>query len=159
MHNVSSRPKTRDSARYHELSAVSNSFREWLNMSSGRRASLRGDVRKRDGDNCFYCFKYVDPKDENLCHLLSLFKGGTNDLENLVIGHSWCNRKAVSRGNKTCSSDLIFVCCHCKTERKYGNVKSYKRATVCEPETRNAFLLCSSCGKNVWHTWTRRDRK
>jgi hypothetical protein len=158
MPNARSRPKTRDSARYHELSSISDSFREWLNMSSSRRNSIRNTIRKRDGDTCFYCFKYVDPKDANLCHVLSLFKGGTNSLENFVLGHSWCNRMAVSRVNKTTTNDLIFVCCRCNTERKYGNTKSYKMTTSREPETKNALLYCEFCRENTWHTWTQRAK-
>lgn len=48
-------------------------------------------VRKRDGDNCFFCLKPVSIAQESEEHLLSLTHNGPDHLSNIVLAHKVCN--------------------------------------------------------------------
>lgn len=87
--------KTRDAARYRELSAISDDFRQWLNMNSHVRRKLRYQARSRDR-RCFYCGKPACI-DYDLAHIVSLHTGGTNQPDNLTIAHHKCNVQAADR--------------------------------------------------------------
>lgn len=49
---------------------------------------------ERDGCDCFYCGKPLDPKDMTKEHMLSVAHGGPNHICNLVIACCDCNREA-----------------------------------------------------------------
>ena len=55
-------------------------------------------LRARDGDNCFYCEKLMDPNEMTEEHLLSMIHGGNNRIENKVLCCSDCNEYV---GHKT----------------------------------------------------------
>ncbi len=46
----------------------------------------------RDGDACFWCFeKFSDRNPYTLDHLTPRVRGGSNQLDNLVLACFWCN--------------------------------------------------------------------
>lgn len=49
---------------------------------------------KRDGSKCFYCGLETTKQNRTIEHILSVSKGGNNDLANLAISCSCCNLKA-----------------------------------------------------------------
>jgi 5-methylcytosine-specific restriction endonuclease McrA len=81
---------TRDPALYKELSAKSEHFRKWLNMSSYTRQRLRTQVQARNGKVCVVCGKEIR-KRPDLHHIIALRDGGTNDISNLGLAHPVCN--------------------------------------------------------------------
>ncbi len=54
---------------------------------------LHKSILERDGDNCFYCSKEL-LEDATIEHLLSVNCGGNNHINNLVLSHYECNKKA-----------------------------------------------------------------
>ena len=60
------------------------------NRNAGRIKALYA----RDGDLCFYCSNTVDRADASVEHVLSICHGGSNKLENLVLAHIDCNKRA-----------------------------------------------------------------
>jgi 5-methylcytosine-specific restriction endonuclease McrA len=60
---------------------------------SKHTAYMRKMLLKRDGDLCFFCGKPLK-EDITIEHLLSMSKGGSNSIENLVLAHSLCNELA-----------------------------------------------------------------
>ena len=60
----------------------------------GLSKKIRYEVFKRDNFKCFYCGK--KPSDEGVVlevdHVLPVYEGGTNDIENLVTSCKDCNR-------------------------------------------------------------------
>ena len=61
-------------------------------------------VRKRDGDNCWLCNKIVieglqdgHPEMATLDHVVEVFRGGGNNLENLRLAHAKCNNDRSNR--------------------------------------------------------------
>jgi hypothetical protein len=51
-------------------------------------------LRKRDGNLCFFCQRYVDEEHESVEHLVSVTHGGPNHISNLFLAHKGCNAKA-----------------------------------------------------------------
>lgn len=51
---------------------------------------------KRDGMNCFFCFKRMSENDMTVEHLVSKQNGGPDHMDNLVLAHAECNRKAAN---------------------------------------------------------------
>jgi len=49
---------------------------------------------------CFYCGEQMRNKDMTIEHLMAKSNGGTNDLHNLYLAHSWCNKEAGSNYTK-----------------------------------------------------------
>ena len=70
----------------------------WASRSG--RKKLRQALRKRDGDNCHYCgepmiFPETAWRGSSLAtieHLTPRAKGGTDDMDNLVLAHLRCNQ-------------------------------------------------------------------
>lgn len=58
------------------------------------RKRLLKEVIDRDGTDCFFCKRYVQPIERSLEHILELSQGGSNDLGNLALAHESCNHKA-----------------------------------------------------------------
>lgn len=48
-------------------------------------------LRKRDGDNCFFCCEYVNTVEESEEHLVSRTHGGPNHISNKFLAHARCN--------------------------------------------------------------------
>lgn len=63
-------------------------------MRSQRKGAIREQLRKRDGDCCWYCGGLLESAESNIEHLISISDGGTNALANLVLAHTDCNTKA-----------------------------------------------------------------
>lgn len=60
-----------------------------------RQTQYKKSVRKRDGNDCFYCgIDIENEEDMTLEHLLSLSRGGKNRLENMAGAHKKCNELA-----------------------------------------------------------------
>ncbi len=62
-------------------------------ITVGRQNSYVKQKRKlveRDGTCCFYCGEELQD-DVTVEHLISLNRGGTNDLSNMVLAHEKCN--------------------------------------------------------------------
>ncbi|WP_411828422.1 HNH endonuclease [Pseudomonas veronii] len=59
-----------------------------------KRRRVVATLRKRDGDDCFYCIRPMAREDMTLEHLLSLRDGGTNCYANLVLACGPCNHAA-----------------------------------------------------------------
>lgn len=53
----------------------------------------KAQLLERDGDLCFFCNEHLG-EDITLEHLISLTKGGKDNLENSVLAHEECNLKA-----------------------------------------------------------------
>lgn len=58
-----------------------------------RRQRKLAALRKRDGDWCYYCRKALGRGSMTIDHVLPIYHGGTNVLENLVISCVACNMK------------------------------------------------------------------
>lgn len=60
-----------------------------------QRQNLRlREIRKRDGNECFYCLGEVSDEDESEEHLVSITHGGPDHIANLVLAHRLCNQRA-----------------------------------------------------------------
>lgn len=73
----------------------------WRAMRATKRAAgtkktapLMSAVLKRDGPDCFYCFKPTTESNRSIEHLVSTTHGGPNHLSNLVLAHRKCNSMA-----------------------------------------------------------------
>jgi len=73
------------------LSAPSHAIRE------RNKSVIAATLRARDGDGCWYCAKSLG-RDHTLEHLQPLSKGGSWDLDNLVLAHRRCNLMAADLG-------------------------------------------------------------
>lgn len=51
-------------------------------------------LRKRDGDLCFFCQRFVSVENETQEHLVPFSHGGPNHISNLVLAHKHCNQRA-----------------------------------------------------------------
>lgn len=51
-------------------------------------------LRKRDGDDCFFCQTSVEVEDESVEHLVSITHGGPDHLANMALAHRTCNAEA-----------------------------------------------------------------
>jgi hypothetical protein len=50
-------------------------------------------LRKRDGDLCFFCHKYVKLDEQSIEHLVPITSGGPNHISNMFLAHETCNQK------------------------------------------------------------------
>ena len=74
-----------------ELTKAYRAFQKgYRDMKSEQKAELR----QRDGDCCFYCGDVMAEGEETIEHLLAVAHDGTDAMENLVLAHSECNRRA-----------------------------------------------------------------
>ena len=67
--------------------------------STKRKSSYtkqKRDLIKRDGRGCFYCGLALGD-DITVEHLISLTKGGPNNINNMVLAHDECNQKAKNK--------------------------------------------------------------
>lgn len=51
-------------------------------------------LRKRDGDNCFFCSLPVSVEQESVEHLVPRTAGGPNHISNFFLAHRVCNANA-----------------------------------------------------------------
>lgn len=51
-------------------------------------------IRKRDGDQCFFCLEYVSIADESEEHLVPITAGGPQHISNKFLAHKACNARA-----------------------------------------------------------------
>lgn len=51
-------------------------------------------IRRRDGDDCFYCLESMSREEMTLEHLLPRSLKGSDSAKNLVLAHKCCNGKA-----------------------------------------------------------------
>lgn len=63
-----------------------------VNRKSG--TPLAQAIRARDGDNCFFCLKFVSPDNQSIEHLVPVTHRGPNHISNLFLAHKLCNQKA-----------------------------------------------------------------
>jgi 5-methylcytosine-specific restriction endonuclease McrA len=69
--------------------------RRLRNHDRGRKkVALRTKLVARDGLYCFYCNEKMPHNDITIEHIVPRSEGGTNDLENTVLAHSYCNNRA-----------------------------------------------------------------
>jgi 5-methylcytosine-specific restriction endonuclease McrA len=86
-------------------------------MRSHRKRAKIKRLRKRDGDNCFYCNNIIKlfcepyiskqasvPNRGSIEHIFDVKHGGSNDLINLVLAHANCNSPM---GNETLLHKLL----------------------------------------------------
>jgi len=59
-----------------------------------KTSSVINTLRKRDGDNCFYCLHAVSGEDESEEHLVPITHGGPDHIANKVLAHKLCNQLA-----------------------------------------------------------------
>lgn len=59
-----------------------------------RKNQVLNTLLQRDGSDCFYCGKEIPEGLESVEHLLSINKGGSNHIANLVLSHKECNALA-----------------------------------------------------------------
>lgn len=50
-------------------------------------------LRKRDGNLCFFCQRYVSEENQTVEHLVPVVHGGPNHMSNYVLAHRACNEK------------------------------------------------------------------
>lgn len=81
-----------DVASKSEPVGASETGRAELNKKN--RQKIRKQLRKRDGDECFYCGLEMPTSDMTIEHVLSRKHGGNNKLANLALAHEECNTKA-----------------------------------------------------------------
>lgn len=65
-------------------------------VSTGRHPGYRKEkarLLERDGSRCFFCGEELGD-DITVEHLISLNRGGLNQLSNMVLAHSRCNQEA-----------------------------------------------------------------
>lgn len=72
---------------------------DWRAMEATKRKPRPSNeittIRKRDGDLCFYCQKYVPfGEEESSEHLVSLTHGGPHHISNKFLAHRVCNQQA-----------------------------------------------------------------
>lgn len=63
-------------------------------MNQKKRQNVRKQLRKRDGDDCFYCGLEMPTSDMTIEHVLAKKHGGNDKLANLALAHEECNTKA-----------------------------------------------------------------
>lgn len=51
-------------------------------------------IRKRDGDDCFFCAQPVSDVTESVEHLVAVTHGGPNHISNMFLAHKLCNEMA-----------------------------------------------------------------
>lgn len=61
-------------------------------MSKAETRRVKQQLVERDGPDCWLCGEATTPFDRTVEHLVALSRGGTNDLENLALAHTGCNR-------------------------------------------------------------------
>jgi hypothetical protein len=78
------------------LAFVSNRSWRAVPASQRRRKSSVAcqALRKRDGDDCFFCHLPVAVEDESAEHLVSITHGGPDHIANMALAHRECNRAA-----------------------------------------------------------------
>lgn len=59
--------------------------------------------------HCFWCDKIVKDKDLNIDHLYPLAKGGTNNIDNLVVSCGLCNRKKHAKHPEQFLEEILNV--------------------------------------------------
>ena len=96
-------------------------------MSTNAKKRARRLLIERDGESCWLCGEATKPFDRTLEHLEPRSRGGTDDLDNLVLAHVACNRvmghaskaekfaaradihaKAPARSQFTIAADMAF---------------------------------------------------
>lgn len=59
-----------------------------------RAAKIREVLIKRDGEACWFCGVFMSKEDRTIEHLVPRSRGGANHVENYVLAHQECNRRA-----------------------------------------------------------------
>lgn len=83
--------------RLHHLATPPSVPEAGATASSGaarRRRHRIANIRKRDGDHCFYCHKVMDREDMTLEHLLPQHLKASESALNMVLAHKRCNEQA-----------------------------------------------------------------
>lgn len=57
-------------------------------------AKYRAALYERDGRACFFCLADMPNEDMTVEHLVPVSKGGPNHLDNMVLAHELCNKRA-----------------------------------------------------------------
>ena len=75
--------------------------KQWIAKEKVSRRSQRylvEAIRRRDGDDCFFCCKpFVEDNPATIEHLLAITSGGSNGIANLALAHEECNMEAGCR--------------------------------------------------------------
>lgn len=74
-------------------------------LNQKQRQKIRRRLRKRDGDDCFYCGLEMLTHDMTIEHVLAKKHGGNDKLANLALAHEVCNTKA---GNMPIVQKITF---------------------------------------------------
>lgn len=75
-------------------------IRKRARRSSGSmpgRGRKRALLLRRDGPECWYCACDMPEDDMTIEHLINRSDGGSNHVDNLVLAHGLCNRRAANR--------------------------------------------------------------
>jgi 5-methylcytosine-specific restriction endonuclease McrA len=72
--------------------------KKWIAQEKVQRRSrryLETAIRRRDGDDCFFCCRpFTEVNPATIEHLLAISSGGSNGLANLALAHESCNMLA-----------------------------------------------------------------
>lgn len=63
-------------------------------LTPTQRMRIVDRLLRRDGTKCFYCFSEMPQDDRTLEHMLAVGKGGSHNVDNLVLAHERCNTYA-----------------------------------------------------------------
>lgn len=78
-------------AELREIDALAGEQTPRLSKAETRR--IKQQLVERDGPDCWLCGEATTPFDRTVEHLVAVSRGGTNDLENLALAHTGCNRR------------------------------------------------------------------
>lgn len=82
--------------------------REFRIFTPTKRRKVSGNptiraLRRRDGNLCFFCQRYVSEENQTVEHLVPVVHGGPNHMSNYVLAHGSCNQK---QGHKDAPSKI-----------------------------------------------------
>lgn len=68
-------------------------YKEWQQSTKDWKAQVRKEIRKRDGNCCFYCaYPFTAEFPPTIEHLLPAATGGSDHVSNLVLACEICNK-------------------------------------------------------------------
>lgn len=86
-------------------------------------------IRKRDGDDCFFCAKFVKDDEESIEHLVDLTYGGPNHLANKFLAHIDCNNAAIGLS----VTEKIARYCAARQPKEVRTHRAVTREAIDEP--------------------------
>lgn len=74
-------------------------------LRGSRNNRLRERLAQRDGPECHYCGKHLDPTKRTIDHVVPRVLGGPSSMDNYVLACGNCNRK---KGEKVTPTHCVF---------------------------------------------------